>query len=119
MEVALIHGMRAIMPRNQFGGAPMAKIKHIAITCEDPDAVAKFYKEGFDLVEVARNARQVQLSDGDINLTILKWKTDEDADVGPNGENYSGIHHIGFQVDSLEDTGIRLQEIHGEEIVPT
>ena len=59
--------------------------------------------------KVARNARQVQLSDGDINLTILKWKTDEDADVGPNGENYSGIHHIGFQVDSLEDTGTRLR----------
>ena len=61
----------------------MAKIKHVAITCEDPDAVAKFYKEGFDLFEVARNARQIQLSDGDINLTILKWKTNEDADVGP------------------------------------
>ena len=42
------------MSRNQFGGALMAKIKHIAITCEDPDAVAKFYKEGFDLFEVAR-----------------------------------------------------------------
>ena len=86
----------------------MAKIKHVAITCEDPDAVAKFYKEGFDLFEVARNARQIQLSDGDINLTILKWKTNEDADVGPNGENYDGIHHIGFQVDSLEETGAKL-----------
>ena len=117
MEDVPIYGMRAIMFRNQFGGASMAKIKHIAITCEDPDAVAKFYKEGFDLFEVARNARQIQLSDGDINLTILKWKTDEDADVGPNGENYSGIHHIGFQVDSLEDTGARLRDIHGEEIV--
>ena len=95
----------------------MAKIKHVAITCQDPDAVAKFYKEGFDLVEVARNDRQVQLSDGDINLTILKWKTNDDADVGPNGENYDGIHHIGFQVDSLEETGARLQQIDGEEIV--
>ena len=95
----------------------MAKIKHIAITCEDPDAVT-FYNEGFDLFEVARNARQIQLSDGDINLTILKWKTNEDADVGPNGENYDGIHHIGFQVDSLEETGAKLREINGEEIVP-
>ena len=95
----------------------MAKIKHVAITCEDPDAVAKFYKEGFDLFEVARNPRQIQLSDGDINLTILKWKTNEDADVGPNGENYDGIHHIGFQVDSLEETGAKLREISGEEIV--
>ena len=88
----------------------MAKIKHVAITCQDPDAVAKFYKEGFDLVEVARNDRQVQLSDGDINLTILKWKTNDDADVGPNGENYDGIHHIGFQVDDAADMDMRLKE---------
>ena len=95
----------------------MAKIKHIAITCEDPDSVASFYREGFDLVEVARNDRQIQLTDGDINLTILKWKTEKDADVGPNGENYNGIHHIGFQVDNLEETGARLQQLAGEEIV--
>ncbi len=95
----------------------MAKIKHIAITCEDPDSVASFYKQGFDLVEVARNDRQIQLTDGDINLTFLKWKTNQDADVGPNGENYSGIHHIGFQVDSLQNTGARLREIDGQEIV--
>ena len=95
----------------------MAKIKHIAITCQDPDVVARFYKEGFDLVEVARNDRQVQLSDGEINLTLLKWKTNEDADVGPNGENYSGIHHIGFQVDSLQEAGERLRRIDGKEIV--
>ena len=94
----------------------MAKIKHIAITCQDPDTVAKFYREGFDLVEVARNDRQIQLTDGDINLTILKWKTNQDADVGPNGENYSGIHHIGFQVDSLQDTGARLRKVDGQEI---
>ena len=55
----------------------MAKIKHVAITCQDPDTVARFYKEGFDLVEVARNDRQIQLTDGDINLTILRWKTNE------------------------------------------
>ena len=95
----------------------MARIKHVAITTEDPDAVAKFYKEGFDLIEVARNDRQVQLSDGHINLTILKWKTEADADVGPNGSNYSGIHHIGFQVDSLQEAGEKLEKIDGKEIV--
>ena len=95
----------------------MAKIKHIAITCKEPDTVAAFYKQGFDLVEVARNDRQIQLTDGDINLTILKWKTNDDPDVGPNGENYNGIHHIGFQVDSLHETGARLREIDGQEIV--
>ena len=48
------------------------------------------------------------LSDGYINLTITKWKTDQDLDVGPNGPNYSGIDHTGFQVDDLDPTSQKL-----------
>ena len=36
------------MAQYQLRRRPLAGIKHVAITCEDPDAVAKFYKEGFD-----------------------------------------------------------------------
>ena len=95
----------------------MARLQHVAITAENPDEVAAFYKQAFDMQEVARNDRQVQLSDGFINLTILRCKTDDDADVGPNGPNYNGIHHIGFQVDSLAETGARITEVNGTEIV--
>ncbi len=95
----------------------MARLQHVAITAENPDEVAAFYKRAFDLQEVARNDRQVQLSDGFVNLTILKCKTEEDADVGPNGSNYNGIHHIGFQVDSLSETGAKITEVDGTEIV--
>ncbi len=63
----------------------MAKIRHIAITTEKPEEAAAFYKEAFDMQEIIRNDRQVLLSDGYINLTILKWKTGQDADVGPAG----------------------------------
>ena len=94
----------------------MARIQHIAITTENPDQVAAFYQEAFDMSEVGRNERQVQLSDGYINLTILRCKTEKDADVGPNGPNYSGIHHIGFQVDDLDTTGQKLQGVKGESI---
>lgn len=95
----------------------MARIKHIALTTEHPDQVAAFYQAAFDMQEVGRNERQVLLSDGHINLTILKWKTEQDADVGSNGPNYSGIHHIGFQVDDLDAACEKLEQAQGESLI--
>ena len=57
----------------------MAKIRHIAITTENPPELASFYMAAFDMKEVTRNERQVLLSDGYINLTILVPKTEQDA----------------------------------------
>jgi len=54
----------------------MAKIKHIAITTENPGEVAEFYKNAFDMEEIRRSDNgAVFLSDGYINLTIPNWKT--------------------------------------------
>ena len=92
----------------------MAKIRHIALTTEKPEEVAAFYKEAFDMQEVIRNDRQVLLSDGYINLTITEWKTKQDVDVGPDGPNYSGIHHIGFQVDDLDATSQKMGDAKGQ-----
>ena len=78
------------------------KIRHIAMTTEDPGKVAEFYKDAFNMQEVGRTVTQVFLSDGYMNLTILKWTTEKDLDMGPNGPNYSGIHHIGFQAAELD-----------------
>ena len=96
----------------------MAKIKHIAIATQDPEATAKFYKEVFDLEEVGKvaneNAEGVYLSDGNVNLAILRFKN-EDA-VGENFDpNYSGIHHIGFHV---EDAGISDSRLRNANAMP-
>ena len=89
----------------------MAKIKHIALTTGNPDKTAAFYKEAFCLQEVRRSPNgAVFLTDGYINLAILNLKTAEkDADVGPNGSNYSGIHHIGFEVEELPEACAQLE----------
>ena len=83
----------------------MPKIKHIAISCQDVDKTAKFYIEVFGMKEVGKvdsmGARGYYLSDGDLNLAILNFKNDAVAGV-ERGTGWSGIHHIGFQVDSLE-----------------
>ncbi len=81
----------------------MAKIRHIALTTGNPAQVAAFYKEAFDMEEIRVSENgAVFLSDGYLNLAILNWKTEKDADVGINGPNFSGIHHLGFQVDDLD-----------------
>lgn len=95
----------------------MAKIKHIALTTQDPDKVASFYKEAFGLEEIRRSPNgAVFLTDGYINLAILKWKTEKDADVGANGPNYSGIHHLGFQVEDLEEACAKLTNVEAKQL---
>jgi len=92
----------------------MAKIKHIALTTHDPAKVAEFYKEAFGLQEIRRSPNgAVFLSDGYINLAILNHKTEQDADVGANGPNYNGIHHIGFQVEDLQEACAKLEKVQG------
>ena len=95
----------------------MAKIKHIAIATQDAEKTAKFYTETFDLKEIAKldgpNASGYYLSDGNINVAILNFKNDQVS--GPEfGAGYSGLHHIGFQVESLEEIAEKLEAAHAK-----
>jgi glyoxylase I family protein len=89
----------------------MPKIKHIAISTQDVDKTAKFYMDVFGMKEISRvnspGAEGYYLSDGDLNLAILHFKNDAVAGV-ERGREWSGIHHIGFQVESLEAITERL-----------
>ena len=90
----------------------MPKIKHTARSTQDVDKTAKFYIDVFGMKEIAKidgpGARGYYLSDGDINLAILNFKNDAVAGV-ERGAGWSGIHHIGFQVESLEAIAERLK----------
>ena len=91
----------------------MPKIKHIAIATQDPDRTAKFYIDVFGMREIAKldspNAKGYYLSDGNINLAILDFQNDQVAGA-EYGKNYSGIHHIGFEVENLEEVEEKLAE---------
>jgi glyoxylase I family protein len=95
----------------------MAKIKHIALSTQDVDKTAAFYINVFGMKEIARidspNARGYYLSDGDLNLAILNFKNDAVAGV-ERGKEWSGIHHIGFQVESLEAIAEKLAAVGAE-----
>jgi catechol 2,3-dioxygenase-like lactoylglutathione lyase family enzyme len=89
----------------------MPKIKHIAIATQDAEKTAKFYIEVFGMQEIGKidnpNTTGYYLSDGDINLAILNFKNNEVAGI-ERGKDWSGIHHIGFQVENLEETTEKL-----------
>ena len=82
----------------------MGKIRHIAITAEDPFETAELFKQALGLQEISRGdselAREVYLTDGYINLAIVCWKrTKEVPNPYPGGY---GLDHFGVQVDNLE-----------------
>jgi len=90
----------------------MAKIRHIAITAEDPFVTAELFKQALGLEELSRGdselAREVYLTDGYINLAIVCWKrTKETPNPYPDGY---GLDHFGLQVDDLASAEARARK---------
>ena len=100
----------------------MAKIKQIAIAVENPDKAAKFYSETFGMKIIGKwdNDREEGyfLTDGDINMALTKFKTEEAAVFIEGGTNYRGLHHIGFHVDDYEKACSTLEETTGNKPIP-
>jgi methylmalonyl-CoA/ethylmalonyl-CoA epimerase len=90
----------------------MAKIRHIAITAEDPFVTAELFKSALGLEEISRGdselAREVYLTDGYINLAIVCWKRTRET-PNPYPEGY-GLDHFGVQVDNLESAEARARK---------
>jgi len=84
----------------------MTKIKHIAIATQHEEETARFYIDTFGLTEIGKIDMPIVsgyfLSDGTINLAILHFKNDQVAGA-ERGKDWSGIHHIGFEVESVEE----------------
>jgi catechol 2,3-dioxygenase-like lactoylglutathione lyase family enzyme len=95
----------------------MAKLRHIAIAAEDPFATAEFYKQAFDFVEVRRvepsnipgKSYGVFLSDGTLNMAILRFGWDQGQ-----GLDFRGIHHFGVLVDDVDGAIEKLEALGAE-----
>ena len=88
----------------------MARIKHIALRTPDPEKTAAFYKKVFGLEEVGLARSGVYLSDGYINLAILKSNDGGTGESPRDVDGYAGIDHLGFQVENLEEITRVLEE---------
>jgi len=87
----------------------MTRIKHIAIRTPDPVKTAAFYKEVFGLKEVGQARTGCYLSDGYINLAILKSRDEGTAENPRDVPGYAGVHHFGFMVDDVDETCRKLE----------
>lgn len=85
----------------------MAKLKHVGIATRDPDKAVKFFTDvlGWKIAgEIdSRNATGYYVSDGSMNIALLKFKN-APAAGSEYGLDYTGLHHLGFQVEDLDET---------------
>jgi catechol 2,3-dioxygenase-like lactoylglutathione lyase family enzyme len=74
----------------------MAKIRHIAYRAENVDEMAKFFVDamGMTMIQKRKN-NAIDLSDGDVNITVLPLA------AGMGGK--AGIDHIGFSVNNDQE----------------
>jgi catechol 2,3-dioxygenase-like lactoylglutathione lyase family enzyme len=91
----------------------MAKLRHLAIACKDPDAMADFYIKAFDFKLVSSNdgtlAYGHHISDGTIDLAILRFKSDQ---IG-KGMDYTGLHHFGVLVENIDEAQTAVEALGG------
>jgi predicted enzyme related to lactoylglutathione lyase len=92
-----------------------ARIRHIALCVKDIKATADFYEQAFGLkrtpIREGATAWNCYLSDGEVNLALLQYKSEVGAGV-PKG--FVGIHHFGFQCDDLPAQQEKVERAGGE-----
>jgi len=74
----------------------MGQIRHIAISSDDTERLARFYKEVFGFRQsrpTPEGRRTIYLTDGHVELAILE---------NTNQQNSNGLHHFGIQTDEFD-----------------
>lgn len=83
----------------------MSQIVHIAVKVEDLDKTSQFYEKvfGFKPIETSkvRDHTSRHLTDGAIDLALIKYDSEESAEAKAAGQGPC-IHHFGIEVDDLE-----------------
>jgi catechol 2,3-dioxygenase-like lactoylglutathione lyase family enzyme len=89
----------------------MAQIRHLAFCCDHPGKVADFYARALGFQEIARygfdpsnpdvapRPSAVMMTDGHINIAILKLAVDQTG----VGISHLGFHHFGVVVDDISE----------------
>ena len=87
----------------------MPRIKHIAIRTPDPEKTAQFYINVFGMEEVGKAGSGLYLSDGYINLAILRSIEEGNEESVRDVAGYAGIDHLGFMCEDMDDIKEKLE----------
>ena len=97
----------------------MGKLRHLGIGSPDPWKTADFYMKAFGMRKIGEinpnhvGAAGVYLTDGVMNVTIIKFKTDEYAGEGFT-KDHVGLHHIGFHVEDHAEAREAIESAGGK-----
>jgi lactoylglutathione lyase len=69
-----------------------SRLRHIAIIVPDPEKAAKFFEEAFGMTRAGTARRGIYMSDGVMNVALLKTE----------GNEKNGLYHFGMWVDDLD-----------------
>jgi len=69
------------------------RLRHIAIIVPDPEESAKFFEHAFGMTRAGKARRGIYMSDGVMNVALLKTEGDEKP----------GLYHFGMWVDDLDE----------------
>lgn len=84
----------------------MPRLNHFSIICEDPENLCQFYARWFGFEELSRAAGgSIYITDGYFSVGLLRQGSDL-----AEGNRELGLHHMGFQIESIDEIEKRLQE---------
>jgi len=82
----------------------------------DLEKAAAFYEKVFGMKRAGSAespvGNAISLSDGVMNLTLLNFPDGKGGMI--NGQDWAGLHHIGFVVDNKDETARKIEESGGE-----
>jgi len=81
----------------------VARMRHIALLVADPEASARFFEEAFGMKRAGNAGRGLYMSDGVVNVALLKVKPEEKA----------GLFHFGMWVDDLDEASKAVEKAGG------
>jgi catechol 2,3-dioxygenase-like lactoylglutathione lyase family enzyme len=85
----------------------MPRIRYIAIMANEPEKLADFYKRYLLMKEIARSPDgDISVTDSFYNITVFRNRGGVDEASEP------GLHHLGFQVESLKAVEARYKSLY-------
>ena len=94
----------------------MPRLRHIALVVKDLEKAAEFYKGVFGFTQAGQEtlefASAIYLSDGTINLALLKYRGSRGHGL-EDPTKFVGIHHFGIQVENMGEAQKKIEDAGG------